>query len=38
MEYELRRQVGSGTWQLFLFDPNQAKIEIDFDPAETAPA
>lgn len=38
IDYELRRQVGSGTWQLFFFDPNDAKIEIDFDPAETAPA
>ncbi|MEW6687664.1 MAG: VOC family protein [Pseudomonadota bacterium] len=38
IDYELRRQVGSGTWQLFFFDPNNAKIEIDFDPAEPAPA
>ena len=36
--YELRKQVGSGTWQLFFFDPNDAKIEIDFEPTETAPA
>ena len=38
IKYELRQQVGSGTWQLFFFDPNDAKIEIDYDPAETAPA
>ena len=38
LKYELRQQVGSGTWQLFFFDPNDAKIEIDFDPAEPAPA
>ncbi len=38
IKYELRKQVGSGTWQLFFFDPNDAKIEIDFDPAEPAPA
>ena len=38
IRYELRKQVGSGTWQLFFFDPNDAKIEIDFDPAEAAPA
>ena len=37
IDYELRKQVGSGTWQLFFFDPNGAKIEIDFDPAEKAP-
>jgi catechol 2,3-dioxygenase-like lactoylglutathione lyase family enzyme len=36
--YELRRQVGYGTWQLFFHDPNHAKVEIDFDPAEPAPA
>ena len=38
IEYELRQQVGSGTWQLFFYDPNDAKIEIDYDPAEPAPA
>ena len=38
LPYELRKQVGSGTWQLFFHDPNQAKVEIDFDPGEPAPA
>lgn len=38
IQYELRKQVGSETWQLFFFDPNGAKVEIDFDPAEAAPA
>ena len=38
VKYELRQQVGSGTWQLFFFDPNDAKVEIDFDAAEPAPA
>ena len=33
--YELRRQAGSGTWQLFSHDPNGARVELDFDPAET---
>jgi catechol 2,3-dioxygenase-like lactoylglutathione lyase family enzyme len=33
--YDLRRQAGSGTWQLFTFDPNGARVELDFDPAET---
>jgi catechol 2,3-dioxygenase-like lactoylglutathione lyase family enzyme len=36
--YELRRLPEYGTWQLFFFDPNRAKIEIDFDKAEPAPA
>lgn len=26
------------TWQLFFLDPNGAEVEIDFDPAEPAPA
>jgi catechol 2,3-dioxygenase-like lactoylglutathione lyase family enzyme len=34
-KYDLRRQAGAGTWQLFTFDPNGAKVELDFDPAET---
>lgn len=32
--YELRRQAGAGTWQLFTHDPNGAKVELDFDAAE----
>lgn len=36
--YDLRRLPGDRTWQLFFFDPNGAKIEIDFDPAEAVPA
>jgi catechol 2,3-dioxygenase-like lactoylglutathione lyase family enzyme len=36
--HELRRLPAYGTWQLFFHDPNGAKVEIDFDPAETAPA
>lgn len=35
--YDLRRQAQSGTWQLFCFDPNGARVELDFDPAEVAP-
>ena len=34
--YELRQLPAYGTWQLFFFDPNGAKVEIDFDSAETA--
>jgi len=35
VKYDLRQQVGAGTWQLFCFDPNGAKVELDFDAAET---
>jgi catechol 2,3-dioxygenase-like lactoylglutathione lyase family enzyme len=35
LEYTLRRQAGGGPWQLFCLDPNGAKVELDFDPAET---
>ncbi|HTS52586.1 MAG TPA: VOC family protein [Burkholderiales bacterium] len=35
--YDLRRQPESGTWQLFCFDPNGARVELDFDPGEPAP-
>jgi catechol 2,3-dioxygenase-like lactoylglutathione lyase family enzyme len=35
--FDLRRQAESGTWQLFCFDPNGARVELDFDRAETAP-
>jgi catechol 2,3-dioxygenase-like lactoylglutathione lyase family enzyme len=34
--YELRRQRGAGTWQLFCHDPSGAKVELNFDPAESA--
>lgn len=35
IKYDLRQQTGAGTWQLFTFDPNGAKVELDFDPSET---
>ena len=35
VKYDLRRQAGSGTWQLFTFDPNGARVELDFDAAES---
>jgi catechol 2,3-dioxygenase-like lactoylglutathione lyase family enzyme len=38
IDYELRKLPAYGTWQLFFHDPNGAKVEIDFDPAEPAPA
>ena len=38
ISYELRKLPSYGTWQLFFFDPNGAKVEIDFDAAEPAPS
>jgi catechol 2,3-dioxygenase-like lactoylglutathione lyase family enzyme len=35
VKYDLRRQAGAGTWQLFSFDPNGAKVELDFDATES---
>ncbi|HSW09010.1 VOC family protein [Aquabacterium sp.] len=35
LKYDLRQQPGAGTWQLFTFDPNGAKVELDFDASET---
>jgi catechol 2,3-dioxygenase-like lactoylglutathione lyase family enzyme len=35
VKYRLQQQAGAGTWQLFLEDPNGAKVELDFDPSET---
>ena len=32
--YDLRRQKGAGTWQLFCHDPNGAKVELDFEAHE----
>ncbi len=38
ISYILRRLPSDGTWQLFFHDPSGAKVEIDYDPAEPAPA
>lgn len=35
VKYDLRQQRGAGTWQLFTFDPNGARVELDFDARET---
>ena len=35
IKYDLRQQRGAGTWQLFCLDPNGAKVELDFDAAES---
>jgi len=37
IEHTCRRQVDSGVWQVFFFDPNGARVEIDFAAEETAP-
>jgi len=36
IEYDLRRLPDYGTWQIFFYDPNHAKVELDFDPSEQA--
>jgi len=30
IEYVCRQQVETGTWQVFFFDPNGARVELDF--------
>jgi catechol 2,3-dioxygenase-like lactoylglutathione lyase family enzyme len=35
IEHTCRRQVSSGTWQVFFFDPNGARVELDFDAGES---
>ena len=35
VKYDLRRQKDSRIWQLFSYDPNGAKVELDFEPAES---
>ena len=35
VKYDLRQQRESGIWQLFTYDPTGAKVELDFDPAES---
>jgi catechol 2,3-dioxygenase-like lactoylglutathione lyase family enzyme len=34
IEHICRQQAGSGTWQVFFFDPNGARVELDFAPGE----
>lgn len=38
VEHVCRRQVGSGAWQVFFFDPNGARVELDFAADESAEA
>ncbi|MBM3394083.1 MAG: glyoxalase [Betaproteobacteria bacterium] len=37
IQYELRRQKGPETWQLFCYDPDGARVELDFDRSEPQP-
>ena len=37
IDYDLRRLVGRGQWQLFFFDPNGVRIELDFAADEASP-
>ena len=37
VEHTLSKQIGSGIWQIFCHDPMGARVELDFDPSETAP-
>ena len=34
IEHTCRRQTGTGIWQVFVFDPNGARVELDFSPGE----
>src|SRR5258706_16104965 len=36
--YDLRRQPESRVWQMFFFDPNRGRGELDFDPFHAAPS
>lgn len=36
IKYDLRPQPQSGVWQLFFFDPDGARVELDFGPDEKA--
>ena len=38
IDYELKRQNETNTWQLFFVDPNGAKVELDFDSSEKSSA
>ena len=37
LPYQCRQQMGSGVWQVFVHDPNGARVELDFAPDEPAP-
>ncbi len=37
VDHTCRRQNDSGTWQIFFFDPNGARVELDFGAHEVHP-
>ena len=37
VKYQCRQQTGTGIWQVFVHDPNGARVELDFAPEEPAP-
>jgi len=37
ISYDLRRQPRTGVWQLFVIDPNGARVELAFEADEPAP-
>ena len=37
VKHTLRQQAGTRIWQIFCHDPMGAKVELDFDPSESAP-
>jgi catechol 2,3-dioxygenase-like lactoylglutathione lyase family enzyme len=37
VEASCQRQVGTGLWQVFVHDPNGARVELDFEASETPP-
>ena len=38
IKYDLRQLAGARSWQLFFYDPNGARVELDFEASEPAPA
>jgi catechol 2,3-dioxygenase-like lactoylglutathione lyase family enzyme len=36
VEHVCRQQAGTGIWQVFFYDPNGARVELDFAPHERA--
>jgi len=34
VQHACRQQTGTGIWQVFFFDPNGARVELDFAPDE----
>ncbi|HEY7904203.1 MAG TPA: VOC family protein [Casimicrobiaceae bacterium] len=37
IQHACRRQAESGVWQVFFFDPNGARVELDFAASEDGP-